>query len=114
MSVLQHNGVSQYGSIWAGDFGPLASDYDWMYNDGYSQDGSGINVDCQSAHAKGCWGHRDNILATYSQPTLSAGAGTGRPAGASIAEVMTGGRDSAPTYTYTWREAKRNGANRRR
>lgn len=113
LSILQRMGVSQYGSIWAGDFGPLASDYDWMYFDGYSPDGSGINIDCQSPQASGCWGHRDNILGKYgSQPVLLAGAGTAKPAGQSIAEVMTGGRSKASSYTYTWRKAKRHGANR--
>jgi hypothetical protein len=111
MSLLQALGVSEYGSIWAGDFGPLASDYDWMYNDGYSADGS-LNLDCPTPNARGCWGHRDNILGSYSQlPTLIAGAGTAAPAGASIAEVMTGGRGKAPHYTYSWRTAKRHGAN---
>jgi hypothetical protein len=114
MSLLQALGVSEYGSIWAGDFGPLASDYDWMYNDGYSADGS-INLACATPSASGCWGHRDNILGTYSyQPTLLAGAGTASPPGASIAEVMTGGRGSPPAFTYSWREAKRHGANHRR
>ncbi len=115
LSALEHMGVSQYGSIWAGDFGPLASDYDWMYEDGYSPNGSGINVDCQSPQANGCWGHRDNILSKYgSEPTLLAGAGTAQPPGQSIAEVMTGGKGKAPSFTYSWRQAKRHGANRRR
>jgi len=114
MSLLQALGVSEYGSIWAEDFGPLGSDYDWMYNDGYSADGS-INLDCTTPQANGCWGHRDNILGKYQGlPTLLAGAGTASPAGASIAEVMTGGRGKAPAFTYSWREAKRHGANRRR
>ncbi|MGN6473982.1 MAG: hypothetical protein ACTHK4_10105 [Mycobacteriales bacterium] len=114
LSSLQRMGVRQYGSIWAGDFGPLASDYDWMYVDGYSADGSGINVDCQSPQASGCWGHRDNILGKYgSEPTLLAGAGTAKPPGQSIAEVMTGGSGKAPAFTYSWRTARRHGATNR-
>lgn len=114
LSLLQALGVHEYGSIWAGDFGPLGSDYDWMYNDGYSPDGS-INLDCATPQGSGCWGHRENILGKYGGlPTLLAGAGTGTPAGESIAEVMTGGHGSAPAFTYSWREAKRHGANRRR
>ncbi|HVS68752.1 MAG TPA: hypothetical protein VHE56_09385 [Mycobacteriales bacterium] len=111
ISLLRRLGVYQYGSNWAGDFGPLASDYDWMYNDGYSAQ-DGINIACLAPGANGCWGHRDNILGTYGHlPTLLAGAGTGSPAGESIAEVMTGGRGAAPHFTYTWRQAKRHGAN---
>lgn len=109
ISTLRALGVSEYGSNWAGDFGPLASDYDWMYNDGYGS--GGINMACLSPQAAGCWGHRDNIVGTYRHlPTLLAGAGTGRPAGRSIATVMSGGGGSPPKLTYTWRQAKRHGA----
>jgi hypothetical protein len=112
ISLLRQLGVSQYGSNWAGDFGPLASMYDWMYNDGYGS--NGINLACLTPQSSGCWGHRDNILGKYeNMPTLLAGAGTGRPAGLSIAEVMTGGRGKAPRFTYSWREAKRHGAGSR-
>ncbi|HVV77824.1 MAG TPA: hypothetical protein VHC43_17540 [Mycobacteriales bacterium] len=110
ISLLRLLGVSEYGSIWAGDFGPLASDFDWMYNDGYAPGGS-INIACPNRHAPGCWGHRDNILGAYQHlPTLLAGAGTGQPKGQSIAEVMTGGRGARPAFTYTWRQARRAGA----
>lgn len=36
----------------------LSADYVWMYDDGTNSP----NVDCQSAGASGCWGHRHNIL----------------------------------------------------
>lgn len=36
----------------------LSADYVWMYDDGANSP----NVDCQSAGASGCWGHRHNIL----------------------------------------------------
>ena len=36
----------------------LSADYVWMYDDGANSP----NVDCQSAGAPGCWGHRHNIL----------------------------------------------------
>jgi hypothetical protein len=110
ISLLRLLGVTEYGAIWAGDFGPLASDYDWMYNDGYSASGS-INIVCLIPRSSGCWGHRENILGGYhSAPTLLAGAGTGQPAGASIAEVLTGGYGRAPKFTYTWKQAVRHGA----
>jgi hypothetical protein len=40
---------------------PLAADFGWMYDDGTDSP----NIDCQSAGAPGCWGHRDNILARW-------------------------------------------------
>ncbi len=109
ISTLRAFGVSDFGSNWAGDFGPLASDYDWMYNDGYSS--NAINLACLTPQSTGCWGHRDNILGTYQHlPTLLAGAGTASPAGQSIAMVMTGGHGSPPKLTYKWRQARRHGA----
>jgi hypothetical protein len=112
-TVLQRMGVHSYGSVWAGDFGPLASDYDWMYNDGYSSTGS-INIACATPREWGCWGHRDNILGTYqNEPTLLAGAGTANPPGMSIAEVLTGGSGKATGVVYTWQEARQHGARSR-
>jgi hypothetical protein len=104
-------GIDVWGSIWASDLGPLASDYDWMYNDGYGGTG-GINLACPVPGAFGCWGHRKNIL--YPETgfsVLSAGAGTARPAGASIAEILTAGSGRTPRYSYTWKRALRHGAN---
>ncbi len=37
---------------------PLAADFGWMYDDGTNSP----NVGCTRAGARGCWGHRDNIL----------------------------------------------------
>ncbi|HWC35776.1 MAG TPA: hypothetical protein VG650_13235 [Mycobacteriales bacterium] len=110
-SAMQAMHVNELGSIWAGDFGPLSSDYDWMYNDGYRRSGS-INMDCVRPKAPGCWGHRDNILdkaAGYS--TLSAGAGAARPLGSSIAEIFVAGDGDRPGYVYTWKQALAHGAN---
>lgn len=110
-SVLNALHIEALGSIWAGDLGPLASDYDWMYNDGYAKGGS-INIACLRPGASGCWGHRHNILyPNRGLSTLSAGAGTAKPPGASIAEVLVGGNARAPRYSYTWREALAHGAN---
>ena len=56
-----------YDSIWAGGYpSALLADFDWMYNDGWGgNSNSTINLDCPSATAKGCWGHRDAILDNY-------------------------------------------------
>jgi hypothetical protein len=103
-------GIREYASIWAGDFGPLASDYDWMYNDGYSASGS-INLDCQSPGSSGCWGHRHCILEKFSGlPTLIAGVGTTDAAGSSIAEIFVGSTHRSFNYVYTWARALAHGA----
>jgi hypothetical protein len=82
-----------------------------MYNDGYSADGS-INIDCTAPGARGCWGHRHNILyPDRGYPVLTAGAGTSKPAGMSIAEIFTGGYIKPARYVYTWHRALLHGAN---
>jgi hypothetical protein len=110
-AILNLLGIREYASIWAGDFGPLASDYDWMYNDGYSADGS-INIDCRRPNQSGCWGHRHAILGLFTGlRTLLAGGGSSGPAGGSLAEVLVGSLLSAPALTYSWSEALAYGAN---
>jgi hypothetical protein len=110
-SLLHTLGIGTWGSIWAEDLGPLAADYDWMYNDGYAG-ASGINVACRTPGAAGCWGHRHNILYPFKGfSVLSAGAGTAKPAGASIAEILTGSYGAAPRYSYTFKNALAHGAN---
>lgn len=108
-SVLQSLHIQAYGSNWASDFGPLSADYNWMYNDGYSGANS-INEACRTPKASGCWGHRRNILWAYTQPRLIAGAGSGRPAGTSISEILGGASGAAPSYDYTWKQALHHGA----
>lgn len=109
-AILERLAIRDYASIWAGDFGPLSSDYDWMYYDGYSASGS-VNLACEHPGAAGCWGHREVILGRYSGlRTLIAGSGTSRPNGASIAEVLAGSRRSSLHFTYTWKRALAHGA----
>ncbi|HVS68249.1 MAG TPA: hypothetical protein VHE56_06830 [Mycobacteriales bacterium] len=109
-AVMALLGIRTYGSIWAGDFGPLASDYDWMYNDGYSSNGS-VNLDCRTPSSSGCWGHRHVILGTYSSMrSLAAGVGTSKPVGSSIAEIFVGSTHAAFNYVYTWKQALAYGA----
>lgn len=109
-SVMALLGVHEYGSVWAGDFGPLASDFDWMYNDGYSAEGS-INLDCNTPSSAGCWGHRHVILDTYSgMPTLMGGVGTTDSVGSSLAQIFVGSAKSSFSYVYTWKQALAYGA----
>ena len=45
---------------------PLAADYVWMYDDGWGGNAAATsNIDCTSAQAVGCWGHRANILGAF-------------------------------------------------
>lgn len=104
--------IYRYGGIWAGDLGPLASVYDWMYNDGYSPSSGSINIDCAAPGGPGCWGHRQNILGTYdNMPTLVTGAAVSRQSQwISIAQLFTAGNGKPPAMTYTWKQALAHGA----
>lgn len=92
--------VSGWSSIWAGDLNALAADYDWMYNDGWSPQGS-YNLDCQSATASGCWGHRNAILRSGSH--LITGVGSEMQSRwMSIAQIFVSGAGADPAFTYSW------------
>jgi len=99
--------VLDYQSNWASNFGPLAADYGWMYDDGYGS----YNIDCTSASAPGCWAHRDIILTKYDKSRLISGVGCDKQSGLiSIAQLFVAGSGQDPTFTYTWRQALRHGA----
>ena len=99
--------VMDYQSNWTSNFGPLAADYGWMYDDGYGS----YNVDCTSASAPGCWAHRDIILTKYDKAGLISGVGSVKKSGlVSIAQLFVAGNGQNPTFTYTWRQALRHGA----
>jgi hypothetical protein len=100
-----------YTSNWAGGYANMPLAYEgWMYDDGY---GSG-NEDCTSPAASGCWGHRHDVLWKFggSDPlAMGAAAGMGRTGLAGYAMLLgEGDRSYHPTYTYTWREARAEGA----
>ena len=92
--------VNGWSSIWAGDLNALASDYDWMYNDGWSPQGS-YNLDCQSAGASGCWGHRHAILRSGSHLITGVGSET-QTHWMSIAQILVSGSGADPEFTYSW------------
>ncbi len=55
------------GSNWAGGLrSTLLTTFLWMYDDGPGSP----NIECPSAGAPGCWGHRRNILSAYPAPAL--------------------------------------------
>ena len=97
-----------YQSNWTSNFGPLAGDYGWMYDDGYGS----YNVDCPTRSAPGCWAHRDIILSSYAgKRTLISGVGSEKSDGlVNIAQLFVAGSGETPAFTYTWRQALRHGA----
>ena len=93
---------NRWGSNWAGDLNALAADYDWMYDDGWGPTGS-YNLDCTSATAAGCWGHRHNIVSSYSGEELITGvASVVQSQWTSIAQIFVAGSGSYPSFTTSW------------
>jgi hypothetical protein len=104
---------------WAEDFGPLGSDFDWMYNDGPGS----FNIDCPSGSTSaGCWAHRDAILTNTVSGTWAAPAGYTWVAGdacvanSSVAYLSNCDLEyvlipsSTVSYDFTWVQALADGA----
>jgi hypothetical protein len=72
-------GTYAFGGAWAGNsVNALSAVFGWMYDDGWAGKGQTSNFACSSAHATGCWGHRDELLGEYSGTTCpDCVAGTG-------------------------------------
>lgn len=96
-------------SNWAGgQYSALIADYAWMYQDGWGP-GNG-NGDCSGPGARGCWGHRDDILGAATGTSCGdclMGAGfvarTGS-LGTSYAEIFlrpAPHSDLKPTFTWS-------------
>jgi hypothetical protein len=127
------NGSGEPGAAIAagGDINPLDADYGWMYNDGPG----GSNADCRTPSAKGCWGHRDNILGRYptkarfaavdaggevvptrlSRAVIVMGAGATEPNGGggpqgNFAAIFASVVGHKPKFVYTWKQALAAGA----
>lgn len=110
--LLRSLRVRSYRTLWGSSFGPLATDYDWMYDDGYS-DGGDPNVDCQYTDSTGCWAHRNAILTSFvGQRLLLAGIAMADDAQGmeSITAIITAGGGPRPRLVYSWAEALRDGA----
>ena len=106
--------VVQWGANWAGGTAnALGANYYWMYDDGPG----GANIACTQADHSGCYGHRDNILTSFSagacgsagSPTLVMGAAVteyGDPSTVSLADIEA--EACAPDLsaaTFTWSAA---------
>jgi hypothetical protein len=100
------------GGNWAGGLdNALGADYGWMYYDGLG----GLNEDCTKSDTQGCWGHRDNILGTFSSSAacdggkheLAMGAGYAKKAN-SQTELFAGICGHDPTdVVLSWAKARR-------
>ena len=107
--------VVQWGANWAGGTAnALGANYYWMYDDGPGGD----NIACTQADRSACFGHRDNILTSFSAgacrgagpATLVMGAAAaeeGHPLTVSLAEIEA--EACAPDLsaaTFTWSAAQ--------
>jgi hypothetical protein len=108
--------LTGYGSIWAADYNVLDADYAWMYRDGWGGSRKTTsNIDCTSATAASCWGHRQIILGYYGgSGALVSGTGT-VPAGwggyfNSDAQLFLAYVGKQPPLVYTWSTAVKAGA----
>lgn len=99
------------GGNWAGGLrNALGADYGWMYDDGLNSP----NEDCTKQDRSGCWGHRDNILGTFSSKAACGGGASALAMGAGYAasinsrtELFAGVCGPAPTdVVLTWAKAK--------
>ena len=99
------------GGNWAGGWlNALGADYGWMYDDGLKSP----NEDCTNQSRSGCWGHRDNILGTFSSKAACGGGASALAMGAGYAarinsrtELFAGVCGHAPTdVVLTWAKAK--------
>jgi hypothetical protein len=104
--------IHSWGSNWAGGTSnALGSDYYWMYDDGVGSN----NESCTSPSSSACWGHRDNVLGTFTLSSCSPaeqymGAGdtaSGGTFGPSFSEIFVGACGATPTdVVYTWAQAQ--------
>jgi hypothetical protein len=86
------------GSIFAQDDTPLGADFAWMYDDGYG----GTNRDCTSPTGSGCWGHRDNILGSWTtSSTQTAMMGDANTSSGQYAEIFAYQPDPADSLVDT-------------
>ncbi|HVV74773.1 MAG TPA: hypothetical protein VHC43_01975 [Mycobacteriales bacterium] len=112
--ALRHLHVRAYRTVFARDYGVLAADYEWMYDDGYSPGaGDTTNASCPWPGASGCWAHRASILDRFlGMPILIAGMGEAPGPGGtdSVTGILAGTRAYPHHFTYTWRDALSHGA----
>jgi hypothetical protein len=102
-----------WSSNWAGGYGnALEAYYAWMYYDGWGGEQTS-NLDCTSATATGCWGHREDVLSFPQQGLLSMGASISHDASGQIGYAMTlvwTTQTNWTSFNYSWASAQADGA----
>jgi hypothetical protein len=106
-----------YWSLWSsapaawGNYA-LVADFGWMYADGPPPFHIFRNVDCLRAGERGCWGHRDNLLARApaarcrQQMVAGAGFAAHSPDGPSLTLIIEPQcRGRTLRAAFTWRQA---------
>lgn len=101
------------GGAWGGGFNVLASDYVWMYLDGWAGSRSATsNIACTSPGNAGCWAHREELLGTA--PNFNPGVGlmaTNAEMGtgfavvaghASLVDLIELPKGALPPMSFTW------------
>lgn len=77
-------GTLALGGAWAGDsVNAESAVFGWFYDDGWGGKGNTPNFACTSPTAKGCWGHRDELLGVWAGTGCTdciGGAGYASPA----------------------------------
>jgi hypothetical protein len=93
--------ASLWTSNWGGGIGsPLEAMYLWMYDDGYGSP----NEECPTVSSPGCWGHRDDILASFTCSPCVMGAGldsnsySGEPSWTELMASTSGN----PVLQFSW------------
>lgn len=112
-ALLANFSTFGWSSNWAGGYGnALEAYYAWMYYDGWGGKQTS-NLDCTSATADGCWGHRHDVLAFPQQGLLSMGASVSRDAAGQIGYAITlvwTAQTNWTSFTYSWASAQAAGA----
>jgi hypothetical protein len=103
-----------WASAWAAGLpNVLDAYYQWMYSDGFA----GLNIDCPSPAAPGCWVHRHGILFAFAPSgklTMGAAVTSDRAGRPVVGMLITDSpRATAPAEDYTWADARADGAGRR-
>jgi hypothetical protein len=109
--VAAQSSITVMTSNWAGAYRDFPLAYEaWMYDDGPG----GVNLDCSALTSAGCWGHRHNVLWSFSGTgavAMGAAAVTDYRGMRSYAMLIVQGDDGyRPDYVYTWAQAVASGA----
>jgi hypothetical protein len=98
--------ATHWGSTWFSGGDPAQAVWGWMYDDGPGPFDE--NLDCPTAGAAGCWGHRHVLLGEYGPYGLFGGADV---AGGGSTELLVDGFQPVTAgVVYTWAQAVAAGA----